>query len=61
MTTIRGSYDMGMAMIKAAMWTIEQSLVTNVGLAATGWKLKVNQSMLVCQLVVVRCGLNHLA
>ena len=26
MTTIRGSYDMGMAMIKVGKWTIEQQV-----------------------------------
>ena len=31
MTTIRGSYDMGMAMIKAARWTITQDGFTNIG------------------------------
>jgi hypothetical protein len=31
MTTIRGSYDMGMAMVKVARWTIEQTGFTNVG------------------------------
>ena len=31
MTTIRGSYDMGMAMIKAARWTITQDGFTGIG------------------------------
>jgi len=31
MTTIRGSYDMGMAMIKAARWTITQDGFTDIG------------------------------
>ena len=29
MTTLRGSYDMGMVMIKAAMWDIEQTGITD--------------------------------
>jgi len=39
MTTLRASYDMGMVMIKAAMWDIEQSNITattETGVAVTG-------------------------
>ena len=38
MTTVRGSYDMGMAMIKVGKWTIEQSGLTgaNNGLEVEG-------------------------
>lgn len=39
MTTLRASYDMGMVMIKAAMWDIEQTGITvntNTGVAANG-------------------------
>ena len=41
MTTIRGSYDMGMVMIKAARWTIEQTGFTNVGVDANASGLEV--------------------
>ena len=41
MTTIRASYDMGMAMIKVARWTIEQTGFTNVGVAANASGLEV--------------------
>ena len=41
MTTIRGSYDMGMAVIKAARWTIEQTGFTNVGVNANASGLEV--------------------
>ena len=41
MTTIRGSYDMGMAMIKVARWTIEQTGFTNVGVNADASGLEV--------------------
>ena len=44
MTTIRGSYDMGMAVIKAARWTIEQTGFTNVGVAANATGLEVEGS-----------------
>jgi hypothetical protein len=39
MTTLRASYDMGMVMVKAAMWDIEQNGITvntNTGVAANG-------------------------
>ena len=39
MTTLRASYDMGMVMIKAAMWDIDQTGITvntNTGVAANG-------------------------
>jgi hypothetical protein len=41
MTTIRGSYDMGMAVIKAARWTIEQTGFTNVAVGANASGLEV--------------------
>ena len=41
MTTIRGSYDMGMAVIKAARWTIEQTGFTNVAVDANASGLEV--------------------
>jgi len=44
MTTIRGSYDMGMAMVKVARWTIEQTGFTNVGVAANASGLEVEGS-----------------
>jgi len=44
MTTIRGSYDMGMAMVKVARWTIEQTGFTNVGVAANATGLEVEGS-----------------
>jgi len=44
MTTIRGSYDMGMVMVKAARWTIEQTGFTNVGVAANASGLEVEGS-----------------
>jgi len=44
MTTIRGSYDMGMAMVKVARWTIEQTGFTNVGVAGNATGLEVEGS-----------------
>jgi len=44
MTTIRGSYDMGMAMVKVARWTIEQTGFTNVGVAGNASGLEVEGS-----------------
>ena len=44
MTTLRGSYDMGMAMVKVARWTIEQTGFTNVGVAANASGLEVEGS-----------------
>lgn len=44
MTTIRGSYDMGMVMVKAARWTIEQTGFTNVGVGANASGLEVEGS-----------------
>jgi len=35
MTTLRASYDMGMVMIRAAMWDIEQSGITDTTLTGT--------------------------
>ena len=42
MTTIRGSYDMGMAVVKVAMWDIDQTGITDTtltGVAATGYEV----------------------
>jgi len=44
MTTLRGSYDMGMAMIKVARWTIEQTGFTNIGVAANATGIEVEGS-----------------
>ena len=42
MTSFRATYDMGMVMVKAAVWDIEQSGIvatTNLGDAATGFEV----------------------
>ena len=44
MTTIRGSYDMGMVMVKAARWTIEQTGFTNIGVDTDASGLEVEGS-----------------
>jgi len=44
MTTIRGSYDMGMVMVKVARWTIEQTGFTNIGTAQNASGLEVEGS-----------------
>jgi len=44
MTTIRGSYDMGMVVVKAARWTIEQTGFTNIGVNTNASGLEVEGS-----------------